>query len=134
MNEMTTFDFCDSLHQNHPVRMIEQNGEPWWVLKDVCEALNLKNATLVAKRLDNDELTKLDLGSRQGETIIAQRQARGEGVQALADARGDPVNPQNRLLRRTGKDAAKRPDRPGGGAGKAACTGAGANDPAVERG
>lgn len=70
MNEMTTFDFCDSLHQNHPVRMIEQNGEPWWVLKDVCEALNLKNATLVAKRLDNDELTKFDLGSRQGETII----------------------------------------------------------------
>ena len=36
-------------------------------LVDVCKALDIKNATDVAKRLDDDERTRLNLG-RQGET------------------------------------------------------------------
>ena len=37
-------------------------------LIDICKALEIKNATDVAKRLDGDELTRLNLGSRAGET------------------------------------------------------------------
>ena len=73
MNEMTTFDFCDSLHQNHPVRMIEQNGEPWWVLKDVCEALGVKGHRNMAQKLDSDEIDcvrVLDAIGRERETTV----------------------------------------------------------------
>lgn len=51
------------------VRTIERDGETWWVLKDVCDVLELSNPTAVAGRLDDDERSKLDLG-RQGDTWI----------------------------------------------------------------
>lgn len=44
------------------------NDEPMFCLIDICKALEIKNATDVAKRLDEDELTRLNLGSRAGET------------------------------------------------------------------
>ena len=37
-NEIQIFKFND-----HPVRIIEKDGEPWWVAKDVCEILELGN-------------------------------------------------------------------------------------------
>lgn len=52
------------------VRVIEQNGEPYFVLKDVCEVLGLSNTTVVADRLDDDEVTKFNLGGLSGETNI----------------------------------------------------------------
>ena len=73
MNEMTTFDFCDSLHQNHPVRMIEQNGEPWWVLKDVCEALSIKSNRDVASRLDADEVSAVGLTDASSNGVEQKR-------------------------------------------------------------
>ncbi|GHU59553.1 antirepressor [Clostridia bacterium] len=48
------------------VRTVEVNGEPWFVLKDVCDILGLTNPTSVAERLDADEVTKLDLGGLSG--------------------------------------------------------------------
>lgn len=51
------------------IRSIQVDGEPWFVLKDVCEALELSNPTSVAQRLDEDERAKFNLG-RQGEAII----------------------------------------------------------------
>ena len=44
------------------------DGEPMFCLIDICKALEIKNATDVAKRLDEDELTRLNLGSRAGDT------------------------------------------------------------------
>lgn len=46
--------------QYHPtieVRMLMQNGEPWWVLLDVCRVLGLDTSKLkqTADRLDEDE-------------------------------------------------------------------------------
>lgn len=38
----------------------------WFCLKDVCDILEIKNATDVVKRLDENERTKYNLG-RQGE-------------------------------------------------------------------
>ena len=49
------------------VRTVVLNSEPMFCLTDVCKALDIKNATDVAKRLDDDERTRLNLG-RQGET------------------------------------------------------------------
>ncbi|WP_408735889.1 BRO-N domain-containing protein, partial [Acetobacter tropicalis] len=51
------------------VRTIMQNGEPWWVLADVCKVLDLKNPTHSANRLDDDERATLNVG-RQGEATI----------------------------------------------------------------
>lgn len=56
------------------VRMMECNGEPWWVLADVCRVLELKEPHRVAARLDEDEhtlSTVIDrMGCQQDTTII----------------------------------------------------------------
>lgn len=49
------------------IRTITKDDEPMFCLIDICKALEIKNATDVAKRLDEDERTRLNLG-RQGET------------------------------------------------------------------
>jgi prophage antirepressor-like protein len=60
-------------HDFGTVRVLEKNGQPWWVLKDVCKALSLSNPTIVAQRLDSDEKLKvdpkLDLGSRSNTPV-----------------------------------------------------------------
>jgi len=54
-------------YEDKNVRTVMRDGEPWWVLKDVCDVLGLSNPTIVAQRLDDDEVSKidpkLDLGS-----------------------------------------------------------------------
>lgn len=44
-------------------------GEPWFVAKDVCDALELSNVTVALQRLDGDERAKFNLG-RQGDTNV----------------------------------------------------------------
>lgn len=51
MNELQIF-------QNNvfgQVRVVEQNGEPWFVAKDVCECLEINNSRQALSRLDTDE-------------------------------------------------------------------------------
>lgn len=38
-----------------PVRTVLLDGEPWWVLADVCRVLNIERADSTARRLDPDE-------------------------------------------------------------------------------
>lgn len=64
MNELQIF----SNEEFGEVRTVLVNDEPMFCLIDICKALEIKNATDVAKRLDEDELTRLNLGSRAGET------------------------------------------------------------------
>lgn len=56
------------------VRMVIQNGEPWWVLLDVCKILGLGSPHKVADRLDEDERNQIpvidSLGREQKNTII----------------------------------------------------------------
>lgn len=60
------FDF-----KGHKVRTLTfETGQTWWVLKDVCEVLGIRNATDVAKRLDQDEVTRFNLGGLSGQTNI----------------------------------------------------------------
>jgi prophage antirepressor-like protein len=65
MNELQLFNY-----EAHEVRVITRDNEPWWVLKDVCAVLGLSNPTVVAARLDADEVTKFDLGGLSGESNI----------------------------------------------------------------
>lgn len=51
------------------IRAVMVDGNPWFVAIDVIKALQLTNATMSLKALDDDERSKLNLG-RQGETNI----------------------------------------------------------------
>lgn len=63
-NAIIAFDF-----EERPMRTIERKGEPWFVLADICRALDISNPTQVAARLDDDERAMFNIG-RQGETTI----------------------------------------------------------------
>lgn len=60
-------------YENNDVRTVEMNGEPWFVLKDVCRALGVNNSRMVADRLDDDEkgVSQIDtLGGKQNMIVI----------------------------------------------------------------
>ena len=44
------------------VRAKVVDAQPYWVAKDVCQALDITNTTDAVKRLDDDERTRLNLG------------------------------------------------------------------------
>ena len=48
-------------YKENEVRMVSINDEPWWVLKDVCNVLGIKNVTDTQNRLDEDEISELGL-------------------------------------------------------------------------
>lgn len=50
MNEMQVFKYEDN-----EVRTVEQGGEVWWVLADVCRVLEVKRTESTARKLDPDE-------------------------------------------------------------------------------
>jgi len=58
------------------VRVVLRDGEPWWVLADVCAVLEVANPSNVAARLDDDEKSTLDIveGAQGGppRTIISE--------------------------------------------------------------
>ena len=58
------------------VRVIEIDGQPWWVLKDVCKALGLNSPHKVAERLDEDERNQIPLidniGRNQKTAVITE--------------------------------------------------------------
>ena len=67
-NDMRTF-----FYGGHQVRTVMCNGEPWWVLADVCNVLELSTPARVSERLDDDEKGVSfthTLGGRQKTTII----------------------------------------------------------------
>lgn len=68
MNELQIFKY-----QDKQIRTVERKGEPWWVLKDVCEVLEMGSPHKVAERLEEDERNRIpvtDSIGRQQETNI----------------------------------------------------------------
>lgn len=63
MNEIKVWNY-----ESSEVRTIEKDGEPWWILADVCKVLELSNPSKVADRLDSDEKANFELGLRGGST------------------------------------------------------------------
>ena len=58
MNEIQIFEH-EAFGQ---IRVIDQDGEPWFVAEDVCRALNIANTTDALTRLDEDEKARFNLG------------------------------------------------------------------------
>jgi prophage antirepressor-like protein len=54
MNNITTFQFPLTVGRTLNVRITDQNGDPWFIAKDVCDVLGLTTANL-ARDLDDDE-------------------------------------------------------------------------------
>jgi prophage antirepressor-like protein len=44
-----------AIFENKEIRIIQKNGEPWFVAKDVAEILEIKNVSDAVKDLDSDE-------------------------------------------------------------------------------
>ena len=68
MNEIQIFNY-----NSVEVRTIQNDGEPWFVLRDVCNVLGLGTPARVAERLDPDEVSQThitDSMGRQQETTI----------------------------------------------------------------
>lgn len=63
--EIQTFKFNNATMRT----LTDENGEPWFVAKDVCGILEVSNPSDALKRLDDDERSRFNLG-RQGETNI----------------------------------------------------------------
>ncbi|HBX3583924.1 TPA: hypothetical protein MXU29_005109 [Klebsiella pneumoniae] len=51
MNALSVFSF----QENHPVRVVLVNGEPWFVAADVCKALDIADNRAAVRKLDDDE-------------------------------------------------------------------------------
>lgn len=69
MNNIQIFKY-----ENNDVRTVEMNGEPWFVLKDVCAVLGIADHKVTARRLDSDEVCQTPLtdsmGRQQETTVI----------------------------------------------------------------
>lgn len=72
MNILTKFEY-----DGRSVRSVTQDGEPWFVAKDVCDTLGLRNSRQAVAALDDDEKSDVYLndtrskgGATQGRTVI----------------------------------------------------------------
>ena len=61
MNDILVFHYKSS-----EVRTVELNGEPWFVLKDVCAVLGISHITDTAKRMDEDEVGQTEVTDSMG--------------------------------------------------------------------
>lgn len=52
------------MNTGHSLRVIEREGEPWFIAKDVCDVLGMSDVTMALKPLDADERAKFNLGQR----------------------------------------------------------------------
>nr|DAP58862.1 MAG TPA: repressor domain protein [Caudoviricetes sp.] len=61
-------------YNNSAVRIVQKNGEPWFVLKDVCDVLHLSTPARVAERLEPDEVSSAHvtdgIGRQQVTSIV----------------------------------------------------------------
>lgn len=68
MNDLQIFNY-----NGNEVRTIQKDGEPWWVLKDVCTVFGETNYRRVSGRLDDDEkgVSQIDTpGGMQSMTVV----------------------------------------------------------------
>lgn len=62
MNNLQVFNY-----NGNEVRTIQKDGEPWWVLKDVCGILGISKYRDTASRLDEDERGSVRVDTPGGE-------------------------------------------------------------------
>ena len=52
------------------IRTITKDGEPWFVIADVCRALEIRNSRMVAGRLDRDMRLLSEVISRKHNLFV----------------------------------------------------------------
>lgn len=68
-------DLIPFTYKNTPVRTVLVDGEPWFVLSDLCKVLGLPNTAMVKRRLDDDMkgVNRIDTpGGQQEMTIVSE--------------------------------------------------------------
>lgn len=62
-------------YDNTQVRVLDRNGEPWFVLADLCKVLGASNPAVVAKRLDEADVSQTytsSSGQRRAMTVVSE--------------------------------------------------------------
>lgn len=63
-------------YNDQPVRVLDIDGEPWFVLADICKVLDLRSPTMVAERVDPDALSTAEvidsMGRGQSARIVSE--------------------------------------------------------------
>ena len=72
-------------YEGRPVRTVMIEGEPWWVAKDVCDALDLKERRQSTRHLDEDEKR---LFNTLGTSVFS-----GHGTATALSRRSSSTNP-----------------------------------------
>jgi prophage antirepressor-like protein len=66
-------DLMPFVFEDHPVRGIACDGEPWFAAADVCKVIGIANTPMAIEKLDNDEKMTVSLtGSHSGQRGGAQ--------------------------------------------------------------
>lgn len=69
MNEIKVFNY-----ESAAIRTVSIAGEPWWVAKDICDAIGLTNPTEAVKSVDADDLSRAEvidtMGRKQSANIV----------------------------------------------------------------
>ena len=63
------------LYKEHPVRIVDRGGEPWFVVKDVCAVLEIAKVDSAIRSLDEDEKdahSMSTLGGDQEMSIVSE--------------------------------------------------------------
>jgi prophage antirepressor-like protein len=66
--KLATFDFDET-----PVRVLERDGEPWFVAADVCRVLDLGNTTEALRPLDEADLSNTEVRSESANGVEQSR-------------------------------------------------------------
>lgn len=66
MNELQIFNY-----NGNEVRTVQKDGEPWWVLTDVCKILGISHVKDTVSRLEEDEVGQTEVIDRLGRTQTA---------------------------------------------------------------
>lgn len=59
MSNLTTFNF-----NSNDLRVVELEGEPWFVAKDVCDVIGIANPSNALRGMDDTERARFNLGLR----------------------------------------------------------------------
>jgi prophage antirepressor-like protein len=112
MKELVVFEF-----QNHRLRVIEHNGEPWFIANEVCKALAISNPrdalTRVSSHQKDDVAIADAIGRMQKTNIVSEGglyklvfQSRKPEAQAFTDKVVDEILP---AIRKTGSYSIQQP-------------------------
>ena len=69
MSALSVFSF----QENHPIRVVMVDGEPWFVAADVCKALDIADNRAAIRKLDDDEkgvVSTDTLGGTQNISVV----------------------------------------------------------------